>query len=82
MALWPARAEVPHLRELDFVRAARAAGVRDGRILWRLILPNALPPLRISGTLTIGAAILFEGGLSFLGLNRADMLETDRRRPE
>ena len=32
------------------------------------ILPNAAPPLIVSGTLTIGAAILFEGGLSFLGL--------------
>ncbi len=33
-----------------------------------MILPNALPPLVVSATLAIGAAILFEAGLSFLGL--------------
>ena len=33
-----------------------------------MILPNALPPLIVAATLTVGAAILFEAGLSFLGL--------------
>ncbi|MDN2568080.1 ABC transporter permease subunit, partial [Aquibium sp. A9E412] len=43
-------------------------GARDGRIMRRVILPNALPPLIVSATLTVGVAILFEAGLSFLGL--------------
>ncbi|WFU66675.1 ABC transporter permease subunit [Bradyrhizobium brasilense] len=38
-----------------------------GRLL-RIVLPNALPPIIVSATLAIGVAILFEGGLSFLGL--------------
>jgi peptide/nickel transport system permease protein len=70
---WPtparlARAEVLRLRELDFIAAARVSGATEARILWRMVLPNALPPLVVAGTLNIGAAILFEGGLSFLGL--------------
>ena len=43
-------------------------GARHGRIIWKVILPNALPPLVVSATLAVGAAILFEAGLSFLGL--------------
>jgi peptide/nickel transport system permease protein len=70
---WPTparltRAEFLRLREMDFVKAARAMGASNARIIWRLILPNAAPPLIVAGTLTVGAAILFEGGLSFLGL--------------
>lgn len=70
---WPTparltRAEFLRIRELDYVRAARAMGARNRRLIWRLILPNAAPPLIVAATLTIGAAILFEGGLSFLGL--------------
>jgi peptide/nickel transport system permease protein len=62
------RAEFLKLRGIDFVRAERAIGARNGRIIWQVILPNALPPLVVSATLAIGAAILFEAGLSFLGL--------------
>lgn len=70
---WPqtarlTRAEFLRIRELEYVTAARAAGAGDGRIIWRVILPNAMPPLIVSATLTIGVAILFEAGLSFLGL--------------
>jgi peptide/nickel transport system permease protein len=63
-----ARAEFMKFRDLDFVRAERAIGARHARIMWRVILPNALPPLIVSATLAVGAAILFEAGLSFLGL--------------
>jgi len=63
-----ARGEFLRLRRMDFVRAARASGASDGYIVWRVILPNALPPLIVSATLSMGVAILFEGGLSFLGL--------------
>ncbi|CAB5663104.1 Probable D,D-dipeptide transport system permease protein ddpC [Delftia tsuruhatensis] len=70
---WPAtarltRAEFLRIRQLEFVRAERAIGARHSRILWKVILPNALPPLVVSATLAVGAAILFEAGLSFLGL--------------
>lgn len=63
-----ARAEFMKLRGMEFVRAERAIGARDARIIWKVILPNAFPPLVVSATLAVGAAILFEAGLSFLGL--------------
>lgn len=70
---WPptarlARAEFLKLRELDFVAAERVIGASTGRIIWRVMLPNALPPLIVSATFAIGTAILFEASLSFLGL--------------
>lgn len=70
---WPqtarlTRAEFLKIKRLEYVTAARAIGAKNGRIMWRVILPNALPPLIVSATLTIGVAILFEAGLSFLGL--------------
>ena len=62
------RAEFMRLRNLDFVKASRAAGAGDAYLILRVLLPNALPPVIVSATLAIGVAILFEGGLSFLGL--------------
>ena len=62
------RAEFLKYRGLEFVRAERAIGAGNARIIWKVILPNALPPLVVSATLAIGGAILFEAGLSFLGL--------------
>jgi len=62
------RAEFMKYRNLEFVRAERSIGASHARIIWQVILPNALPPLIVSATLAIGAAILFEAGLSFLGL--------------
>lgn len=71
---WPptarlVRAEYMHIKQLEYVKAARAIGATNTHIIWRVILPNALPPLIVSATLVIGTAILFESGLSFLGLN-------------
>lgn len=63
-----ARAEFLKVRGMEFVRAERAIGARDARIIWKVILPNAFPPLVVSATLAVGSAILFEAGLSFLGL--------------
>jgi peptide/nickel transport system permease protein len=63
-----ARAEFLKVRGLEFVRAERAIGARDARIIWKVILPNAFPPLIVSATLAVGSAILFEAGLSFMGL--------------
>lgn len=62
------RASVLSLKEQDFVQAARAAGGGHGRILWRHILPNALAPLIVQSTLSVGTAMLDAAGLSFLGL--------------
>ncbi len=74
---WPGiaritRAEFLRLRNLEFVRAARALGATDWRIIRRVVFPNALPPLIVSATLIMGTAILFEAGLSFLGLGDAN----------
>jgi peptide/nickel transport system permease protein len=62
------RAEFLTLREREFVQAARALGARDGRIIFRHLLPNALAPVMVSATLGVAGAILTESALSFLGL--------------
>ncbi|MGB2630828.1 MAG: ABC transporter permease [Candidatus Omnitrophota bacterium] len=62
------RAEFLTLRERDFVHSARVQGVSDMRIIFRHILPNAMAPVYVSATLSVGAAILVESALSFLGL--------------
>jgi peptide/nickel transport system permease protein len=61
------RAEFLSLREQDFVTAARALGVKDMRIIFRHIMPNAIAPVLVSATIGIATAILTEAGLSFLG---------------
>lgn len=62
------RAEFLSLRERDYVPAAKALGARDGRIIFRHILPNALSPILVSATLGVAGAILVESALSFLGI--------------
>lgn len=52
----------------QYVEAARAIGARDRRLLASAILPNILAPIFVTTALTLGAAILVESGLSFLGL--------------
>jgi peptide/nickel transport system permease protein len=61
------RAEFLSLREQDFVKAARALGVSDWRIIFRHMIPNAIAPVLVSATIGIATAILTEAGLSFLG---------------
>lgn len=53
--------------ERPYVLAARAAGMRHARILWREVLPGALGPVVVLATLGVGTAIVAESGLSFLG---------------
>ncbi|EPX79392.1 ABC transporter permease [Litoreibacter arenae] len=70
---WPAvaritRAEFMRIRELEYVIAARAGGVKNAKLIFSVILPNALPPIIVQAALMVGSAILFEAGLSFLGL--------------
>jgi len=62
------RAEFLRIRELEYVTASRASGARDLKLIFSVILPNALPPIIVQSALMVGSAILFEAGLSFLGL--------------
>jgi peptide/nickel transport system permease protein len=62
------RAQFFSLREKEFVEAARALGATTTRVVWRHILPNALGPVIVAGTINVAAAIIAESTLSFLGL--------------
>ncbi len=62
------RASVLSVREQDFVAASRVLGGSSRYILFKRILPNALTPLIVQGTLGIASAILDAAALSFLGL--------------
>jgi peptide/nickel transport system permease protein len=72
LLLWTALARLVRgnflsLREKEYVDAAKAAGAGDLRIMFRHMLPNSLGPIIVSGTLTLGLAIILEAALSFLG---------------
>ncbi|MDR7439802.1 MAG: ABC transporter permease [Armatimonadota bacterium] len=62
------RAEVLRLKNQEFVEAARALGASSTRIMVRHLIPNALGPVIVSATLSVGGAILTEAALSFLGI--------------
>jgi len=62
------RSEVLSIREREFVQAAHALGLRDGRILVRHVLPNTLTPWLVVATLDMARVIVIESALSFLGL--------------
>ncbi len=71
---WPTtarltRAEFLSLAEREFVLAARSLGASDRRIVVRQILPNSLPPIIVTASLQLPAAILSEASLRFLGLS-------------
>ncbi len=70
---WPTvarltRAEFRAIREKDYVLAARSLGFGHARIIFREILPNALPPLIVTSSVMVASAILMESALSFMGL--------------
>ena len=69
-----ARGEFLRLKRREYVLAERVIGAGDARIIWRVILPNALAPLIVSATLAVGTAVLFEAGLSFLGLGDPNVM--------
>jgi peptide/nickel transport system permease protein len=56
------------LREREFVEACRCLGVGSGRIIFKHILPNTLSPIIVAATLSVGASMIAEATLSFLGL--------------
>jgi peptide/nickel transport system permease protein len=62
------RASVLSIKEEVYVEAARSVGVRDRRIIFRHVLPNALPPVLVLASMSYGWALLSAAGLSFLGL--------------
>jgi peptide/nickel transport system permease protein len=70
------RASTLVLRELLFVEAVRALGVRTSRILWRHILPNLMSPILVQASFIFAYAILAEAGLSFLGVGVPPELPT------
>ncbi|PZW39292.1 peptide/nickel transport system permease protein [Humitalea rosea] len=61
------RSEVLHLREQDFILAARALGASSGRIMFRELLPNAAAPILVAATLKVASAVLMESYISYLG---------------
>jgi peptide/nickel transport system permease protein len=62
------RSEFLRIRQLEYVTASRASGAKNRNLMFSVILPNALPPIIVQAALMVGSAILFEAGLSFLGL--------------
>lgn len=70
---WPAqlrlfRGSVLQVKNLEYVEAARALGASDARIMLRHILPNAVAPVLVYATVSMGAIISVEATLSFLGI--------------
>jgi ABC-type dipeptide/oligopeptide/nickel transport system permease subunit len=70
---WPGMARLVRgqflsLKEQEFVEAARAIGASPWRVIFRHILPNALPPVIVAVSLGMGGVILSEASLSFLGI--------------
>jgi len=70
---WPSiarvfRSSILSVKENEYIDAARAMGAGDLRIMARHILPNAVAPIIVYGTMSIGGAILSEAALSFLGM--------------
>ncbi len=68
------RSEFLRIRELEYVTAARSGSAKDAYLIFRVILPNALPPIIVQANLMVGSAILFEAALSFLGLSDPNVM--------
>lgn len=62
------RASVLEVKDRDYVTASRSMGASNTRLLFTRVLPNAMTPLIVQGTLGIATAILSAAGLGFLGL--------------
>jgi peptide/nickel transport system permease protein len=62
------RGQALRTREFEYVQAARALGASAARILWRHVIPAAIPAVVVQATLGMAGAILGEAALSFLGL--------------
>ena len=62
------RSQILQVKETEYVEAARALGLSDFRIITRHVLPNSIQPVIVYATLFLGAAVLSEAALSFLGV--------------
>ncbi|MCB0086996.1 MAG: ABC transporter permease, partial [Caldilineaceae bacterium] len=62
------RGNVFKVRSLDYTLAARSVGARDGRIMLQHVIPNSIPVIIVLTAIDVGALILTESALSFLGL--------------
>jgi len=62
------RGQVMSVKGMDYVTGAHAIGAGWGRIMFRYVLPVSLPPVAVVATVQMGATIVLESGLSFLGL--------------
>jgi peptide/nickel transport system permease protein len=62
------RGQVLALREMEYIQAARALGLKNMRIIVRHILPNVLGPVIVIAAANFASAIIIEAGLSFLGV--------------
>jgi len=76
---WPevarvVRAQFLTFREREFVLAARAIGASHAKVIFREILPNAIPPAVVVASILVARAILLEAGLSFLGLGDPNLI--------
>ena len=76
---WPevarvVRAQFLSFREREFVLAARAIGASHAQVIFREILPNAIPPAVVVASILVARAILLEAGLSFLGLGDPNLI--------
>ncbi|MFM9927746.1 ABC transporter permease [Variovorax sp. H27-G14] len=79
LVTWPpvarlVRSEFLSLRQRDFVQAALLAGQSSTKIIFRQILPNAVSPIVVMGSLMVASSILLESALSFLGLGDPNMM--------
>lgn len=66
------RAEMLKVRELDYIIAAKASGLKNAAIIFKHALPNAIQPALVSMVFGVASAILIESGLSFLGAFQID----------
>ncbi len=62
------RGQVIALREMEYIQAAKALGLKNMRIIIRHILPNVLGPVMVIAASNFASAIIIEAGLSFLGV--------------
>jgi ABC-type dipeptide/oligopeptide/nickel transport system permease subunit len=62
------RGQAVSLKEKEYVEAARSLGANDRRIMLQHLLPNVIPIIVVTATIGIPQAIIYEAGISFLGL--------------
>lgn len=72
------RGEVIHVKNEDYVDAARVTGVSEVSVFLREVLPNAIPPIFVQSTLYFGRVVLIASSLAFIGLAESGLTEWGR----